>query len=138
MGLTDLGINLPLLIAYLVTFVILLTVLYLFAFKPMFSVLDQRSERIRDSLAAADQAREAAANSEANIAEQLNEARREGQHLLDQAREASQRFREEEMDKARKEAEAFVERARRDGSHRTKPGRGGRGNYQHDFGHCLR
>jgi F-type H+-transporting ATPase subunit b len=114
MGLTDLGINLPLLIAYLITFVILMTVLYLFAFKPMFSVLDQRSDRIRDSLAAADQAREAAASSEANIAEQLNEARRQGQQLLDQAREASQRFREEEMEKARKEAEDFVERARSD------------------------
>ena len=114
MGLTDLGVNLPLLIAYLITFVILLAVLYQFAYKPMFSVLDQRSDRIRESLAAADQAREAAASSEANIAEQLNEARREGQHLLDQAREASQRFREEEMEKARKEAEDFVERARSD------------------------
>jgi F-type H+-transporting ATPase subunit b len=33
---------------------------------------------------------------------------------MDQAREASERFRTEEMDKARQEAEAFVERAKED------------------------
>ncbi|MCI0799973.1 MAG: hypothetical protein J4O06_14430, partial [Chloroflexi bacterium] len=38
----------------------------------------------------------------------------EGQRLLDQAREAADRFRGEEMDRARQEAEAFVERARSD------------------------
>ena len=46
--------------------------------------------------------------------EQLNEARSEGQRLLEQAREAAERFRTEEMDRARQEAEAFVERARSD------------------------
>ena len=61
---TQLGINLPSLIAYLVNFVILLGILYVFAFKPLLRSLDQRSERIRDSLAAADQAREEAANSQ--------------------------------------------------------------------------
>jgi|TARA_B100001167_G_scaffold180098_1_gene136196 F-type H+-transporting ATPase subunit b len=76
--------------------------------------MDQRSERIKDSLAAADQAREEAANSQAAIEEQLNEARREGQRLLDQAKEASDRFKEDEMERARQEAAAFVERARAD------------------------
>ncbi|MSQ06052.1 MAG: ATP synthase F0 subunit B [Dehalococcoidia bacterium] len=111
---TALGINIPSLIAYLVNFVILLGVLYLFAYKPLLKVLDQRSERIRESLAAADQAREAAASSQATIQQQLDEARRQGQHLLDQAREAAGRYREEEMGRARNEAEAFVARARTD------------------------
>ncbi len=114
MGLTDLGINLPLLIAYLVTFVILLTILYQFAFKPLMAAMDQRTERIQEGLSAADQAREEAANSQAVIEEQLNEARREGQRLMDLAREASQRYREGEMERARQEAEAFAERARAD------------------------
>ena len=76
--------------------------------------MDQRSERIKDSLAAADEAREEAANSQAAIEEQLNEARREGQRLLDQAKVASDRFKEDEMERARQEAAAFVERARAD------------------------
>jgi F-type H+-transporting ATPase subunit b len=111
---TQLGLNLPTLIVYLVNFLILLGVLYVFAYKPLLRAMDQRSGRIRESLAAADRAREEAASSQAAIREQLNEARREGQRLLDQAREAAERYREEEMGRARAEAEAFIERARAD------------------------
>jgi F-type H+-transporting ATPase subunit b len=111
---TQLGVNLPTLIVYLVNFLILLGVLYVFAYKPLLRAMDQRSERIRESLAAADRARQEAASSQAAIQEQLNEARREGQRLLDQAREAAERYREEEMGRARAEAEAFIERARAD------------------------
>jgi len=110
----ELGINLPLLIAYLVTFVILLGILYQFAYKPLMAAMDQRTARIQEGLSAADRAREEAATSRAASEEQLNEARREGQRLLDQAREAAQRYREGEMERARQEAEAFAERARAD------------------------
>ena len=110
----QLGINLPLLIAYLVTFVILLGILYQFAYKPLMAAMDQRTARIQEGLSAAERAREEAASSQAAIEEQLNEARREGQRLLDQAREASQRYRETEMERARQEADAFVERAQAD------------------------
>ena len=46
LGITDLGINLPSLIAYLINFVILLGILIFFAYKPLLRVLDQRSERM--------------------------------------------------------------------------------------------
>ena len=113
-GLTQLGVNLPSLIAYLLNFGVLLGILIFFAYRPLLRVLDQRAERIRESLAAADQARQEATSSREAIEEQLNEARREGQRLLDQAREAADRFRGDEMDRARTEAENFVERARSD------------------------
>ncbi|HZA21924.1 MAG TPA: F0F1 ATP synthase subunit B [Dehalococcoidia bacterium] len=111
---TQLGVNLPTLIVYIVNFLILLGILYVFAYRPLLRAMDQRSERIRESLAAADRAREEAASSRAAIEEQLNEARREGQRLLDQAREAADRYREEEMVRARQDVDAFVERARSD------------------------
>ena len=111
---TELGINLPSLIAYLVNFGVLLGVLFLFAYKPLLRLMDQRADRIRESLEAADAARQEADSSREAIEGQINEARREGQRLLDQAREAADRFRGEEMDRARQEAEAFVERARSD------------------------
>ena len=114
LGITDLGINGPSLIAYLINFVLLLGILTLFAYKPLLRVLDQRSERIRESLEAADRAREEAAGSQQVIEDQLNEARREGQRLLEQAREAAARYQEEQMDQARRDAETFVERARSD------------------------
>ena len=114
LGITDLGINLPSLVAYLINFVILLAILSVFAYKPLLRLLDQRSERIKESLEAADRAREEAASSRGAIEEQLNEARREGQRLMETAREAADRYRGEEMDRARQEAEAFVARARAD------------------------
>ena len=111
---TELGVNLPSLVAYLINFIVLLGILFLFAYKPLVRLMDQRAERIRESLEAADQARLEAASSKEAVEEALNEGRREGQRLMDQAREAAERFRSEEMVRARNEAEAFVERAKAD------------------------
>ena len=112
--LETLGIHFPSLAIYLVNFLLVLLLLYLFAYKPILRLMDQRAERIRESLEAADTARQEAASSQEAIQEQVTAARREGQMIMDQAREASERFRTEEMDKARQEAEAFVERAKED------------------------
>lgn len=109
-----LGFNIPSLIVFLVNFLLVLGALYLFAFKPILRMLDQRSERIRESLEAADRARQDAADSESRIQEQLQEARREGQRLLEQARGMAEKYREDEMGKARESAEAFIARARQD------------------------
>ncbi len=109
-----LGLNLPSLLVFLINFSLLLAILYLFAYKPILKLLDQRAERIKESLEAAEKARQEAAASEARTQEQLAEARREGQRLLDQARAQAEKYREDEMVKARKEAETFVERARQD------------------------
>jgi len=112
--LETLGIHFPSLAIYLVNFLIVLVLLYLFAYKPILKLMDQRADRIRESLEAADLARQEAASSQEAIQEQITEARREGQRIMDQMREAADRFRTEEMDKARQEAEAFVERAKAD------------------------
>ena len=112
--LETLGIHFPSLAIYLVNFLLVLLLLYLFAYKPILRLMDQRADKIRESLEAADTARQEAASSQEAIQEQITEARREGQRIMDQAREASERFRTEEMDKARQEAEAFVERAKDD------------------------
>ena len=110
----DLGLNFPSLIVFLVNFLILLGILYLFAYKPILRVMDQRAERIKESLEAADRAREDAAKSQQDTQRQLNEARIEGQKLIEQAREMAERYREEERERARQEAEAFISRARAD------------------------
>ena len=112
--LETLGIHFPSLAIYLVNFLLVLALLYLFAYKPILKLMDERADRIRESLEAADRARADAASSQEAIQEQITEARREGQRIMDQTREAADRFRTEEMDKARQEAEAFVERARSD------------------------
>jgi F-type H+-transporting ATPase subunit b len=109
-----LGVHLPSLLIYLVNFLLVLGLLFLFAYKPILRLMDQRAERIRESLEASERAREEAASSQHAVEEQLVEARREGQRIMDLAREAAERFRSEEMDRARGEAETFVARAQSD------------------------
>lgn len=112
--LETLGIHFPTLLIYLVNFLLVLVLLRLFAYKPILRLMDQRSERIRESLEASERAREEAATSQEAVEAQLVEARRESQRILEQARESAERFRAEEMERARNEAENFVERARAD------------------------
>ena len=105
-----LGINSPGLITHIISFTLLLIVLRIFLYKPIVNMLDQRSERIRESLEAAERAREESAASQAEVEAQLEAARAEGQQLIASAREVAERFREEETAKVRQEIEA--ERAR--------------------------
>jgi F-type H+-transporting ATPase subunit b len=109
-----LGVHLPSLLIYLVNFLLVLGLLFLFAYKPILRLMDQRAERIRESLEASERAREEAASSQQAVEGQLVEARREAQRIMDLAREASERFRAEEMERARGEAENFVARAQAD------------------------
>ena len=112
--LETLGFHIPSLLIYLANFGLLLGLLYLFAYKPILRLMDQRAERIRESLEAADRAREEAARSQQDTQQELNQARLEGQQLIEQAREMAERYRNDEMDKARQEAGAFIARARED------------------------
>ena len=111
---TELGLNIPSLVAYLINFVVLLGILIVFAYKPLISAIDQRAEKIRESLEAADRAQEDADNSRAEIQAQINESRVEAQKIIEQARNAADRFREERMEQAQEEAIAFTERAKSD------------------------
>ena len=110
----ELGFHWPSLVVYLVNFTILLGILYAVGYKPILRVLDQRSNRIRDSLEQAERIQKESAERQEQMEQQLREARREGQVLIEQARELADRFREEERERARQEATSVVERARAD------------------------
>jgi F-type H+-transporting ATPase subunit b len=111
-GLAELGIHWPSLVVYLVNFVILLAILYVFGYKKILAMLDQRSAKIRDSLAEADRVRQEAVNSQEELTQQLEQGKQEAQQMLEQARQAAERFREEEILRARAESETLIERAR--------------------------
>jgi F-type H+-transporting ATPase subunit b len=112
LGIADLGINLPVLIAQLVNFTILLVVLRLVAWGPLTKMLDERRERIAESLSAADQAKAQAAESERQIQDQVEASRREGQALVAQAQEISARIQAEARTQAQADADAMLGRAR--------------------------
>jgi len=108
----QLGVNVPLLIVQVLNFFVVLLALRVFLYKPILGMLDQRSQRIREGLDAAEQSKEQAASAEQEIAQQIDVARREGQALVAQAQEASARIQDEARNQARTEAETLIERAR--------------------------
>jgi F-type H+-transporting ATPase subunit b len=112
LGIADLGINLPVLIAQLVNFTILLVILRLVAWGPLTKMLDERRERIAESLSAADQAKAQAAESERQIHDQLDASRREGQAPVAQAQEIAARIQSEARTIAQADADAMLGRAR--------------------------
>jgi F-type H+-transporting ATPase subunit b len=112
LGIADLGINLPVLIAQIVNFTIVLVLLWLVAWKPLMKVLDERRERIRESLSAADAAKASVAESERRVNEQVETGRREAQALIAQAQEISARIQADARTQAQADAEATLARAR--------------------------
>jgi F-type H+-transporting ATPase subunit b len=109
---SQLGFNIPVLVAQLVNFFVLLIVLRIFLYRPILNMLDRRSQRIREGLTAAEQSKERAAEAEQDVARQIEEARRQGQTLVAQAQETSSRIQEEARNQARREGEQLLERAR--------------------------
>jgi F-type H+-transporting ATPase subunit b len=112
LGIADLGINLPVLIAQFVNFTVLLVVLRAVAWGPLTKMLDERRERIRESLAAAEEAKAQVANSERQVQEQVEAARRDAQNLIAQAQEISSRIQADARSQAQADAEALISRAR--------------------------
>jgi F-type H+-transporting ATPase subunit b len=109
---SQLGLNLPLLLAQIINFFIVLVALRLFLYKPILGMLDRRAERIREGLEAADRSKEQAAEAEQEVARQVAEARSQGQTMIAQAQETANRIQEEARSQARREGEALLERAR--------------------------
>lgn len=109
-----LGINLAQLITQIVGISVLLFLLVKFLYRPILKVLDERSARIQESLEAADRVKEQAAASQAQMQDEMQQAREEGQQMIAQAREMAARFRDEEMEKARQEIATERKRAESD------------------------
>ncbi len=112
LGIADLGINLPVLVAQLVNFTILLVVLRIVAWGPLTKMLDERRERIRESLNAAEAAKAQVAESERQVQEQVEAGRRDAQNLIGQAQEISRRIQADARTQAQADADAMLARAR--------------------------
>ena len=108
----DLGINLGSLIAFLVTFIVLIVLLRLVAYKPIIKMLDERSARIKESMEQAEAIKEKTAHAEETIKAQIEAGRKEGQAIVAQASQVGERVKEEARAEARQEAEALIAKAR--------------------------
>jgi F-type H+-transporting ATPase subunit b len=107
-----LGINLPLLVVFIINFVILFGLLGLVLYKPAMKMLDERSEKIKESMEQAEATKEEYARAEEEVKKLINKAREDGQALVNQAAQIGERVKEEAKEGARKEAQAIVDRTR--------------------------
>lgn len=97
----------------IVTFLLLLGILWKFAWNPILGALEARELAIKRTI---DDAERLQAEAEAVLKEhqkRLAEARAEGNRLLDEARQAGEHMKQDILEKARSESEKVLERAHR-------------------------
>jgi len=107
-----LGINLPVFISQIISFLILFGLLSFVAYKPLLKMLDERSKRIKESLEQAETVKEQSLHAEEEVKKQLQAASQQGQEIMAQATKTSDEIRAQAQGLAKKDAEALIERAR--------------------------
>ncbi len=110
----ELGIDISLIVAQAVNFLILLALLYFFGFKRILKMLDERSQKIRDSVEQADQVKAEAARAEEENRKKLEAAGKEGQEAISRAMRAGEEARQRAQEGAKAEAADLIEKARQE------------------------
>ncbi|MDI6692628.1 MAG: F0F1 ATP synthase subunit B [Anaerosomatales bacterium] len=90
----------------LAAFVVLFVLLWKFAFPPITKMLDERAEKIRESLEKAEDTRIEAERLLEEYRQQMAEARQEAAKIIEQGRTVAENMKAEIIAKAREEAEA--------------------------------
>jgi F-type H+-transporting ATPase subunit b len=106
------GVDWPHFIAQLISFSLVAFLLYRFAYKPILNVLAERRQRIAEGLANAEKIKTELARTEAARQEVLSQANAQANKLIEEARAAAARVQERETQKAIKEAEQIIAKAR--------------------------
>lgn len=99
-------------IAQCISFCIVALCLYLFAYKPILKVLDERRKRIAEGLANADKIKAELSRTEAQRLETLNQANSQATKMIEDARAAAARVQEQETQKAIAQAEQIIAKAK--------------------------
>lgn len=94
------GVDWSHLIAQMISFAIVCLLLYRFAYRPVLKMLDERRQLIAAGLANAEKIKVELAETEARRQKVMTEARDHGAHLIEEARGAAARLREQETQKA--------------------------------------
>jgi len=108
----ELGIQWKVLIAQLINFSIVFFVLWRFAYRPIFRVLETRRQKIAESVANAEKIKTELARIETERKRVLAQAGDVANQMIEEARDAAARVREAETQKAVAAAEQIVTKAR--------------------------
>jgi F-type H+-transporting ATPase subunit b len=109
--LTTLGLNLPGFLWHTANFLLLLFLLSKVLYRPIVKILDERAERIRESMERAEQIRVQSEQDEKARLAQMDDARRQVQAMLTQATAMAEQVKAEARQAAQDEARRIVERA---------------------------
>ena len=107
-----LGINWSTLIAQIVNFVLLFGLLYLVAYKPIMRMLDERSNKVKESMGQAESVREQSERAEEDVKKRLEAAGKEGQEVIARAVRTGEDARQKVQQEAKKDTETLIEKAR--------------------------
>ncbi len=100
------------LLVSLVSFAVLFVVMWKFALPPITKMLDERADKIKDSLEKAEETRVEAERLLNEYKEQLAEARLESSRVIEQGRKVAETMKDEIVAKANEERESILARAR--------------------------
>jgi F-type H+-transporting ATPase subunit b len=111
-GFASLGINLPLLVVFIVNFIILLVMLRLFLYQPVMKVLDERAKKTRDAMELAEATKKEYEQAKGEVQKQIEKGRQEAQAIITQAMQVGERLKEESRQEAAKQVQVMIDRAR--------------------------
>ncbi len=107
-----LGINVPSIVAQVINFGILFLLLYMVAYRPIISMVDERSKKIKDSVDQAEYIKEQVARTEEEAEKRIAAATKEGQDMVARAVKTGEEVRQKAGVDAKVEAEVLIQRAR--------------------------
>jgi len=105
------GINWPGLLTQLISFLILFLLLKKFLYRPVIKMLEDRAEKIKTSLEAADKVKQEAEQTIAANESLMLKAREESQALISESREQAKKIKESELEKSKLQIEIERKRA---------------------------
>ena len=111
-GFDKLGISLPLLLAFVINFIILLALLGKFLYKPVLKMLDERAQKVKESMEWAESIKRDYEQAKAEVQKQIEKGRQEAQGIIAQAVQTGEVLKEEARKEASGQAKAIVEKAR--------------------------
>jgi F-type H+-transporting ATPase subunit b len=111
-GFASLGVNLPLLVVFVVNFIILFVLLRLFLYKPVLKMLDERAKRTAEAMEQAEATKKEYEQARVEVQKQIEKGRQEGQAIIAQAMQVGERLKEESRQEATKQAQVIVDRTR--------------------------
>ncbi len=110
---SELGLDLGLIVSQVVNFGLLLALLYALLHKPILNKLRERAARIQEGLEQAEQAERLRADAEAYYQAEVERARRDARDIIERATRSAEQLRQEILAKARVDAHDLVLQAQR-------------------------